>query len=44
MTPLSEQLMTPAFREATSRATPLGRMGTAEELAAVVCFLCSDDS
>ncbi|GHH20124.1 hypothetical protein Srubr_46340 [Streptomyces rubradiris] len=34
----------PAFREANIRETPLGRTGTADELAPLVAFLLSDES
>ncbi|MBX7554123.1 SDR family oxidoreductase [Streptomyces sp. NPDC004232] len=34
----------PAFREANIRETPLGRTGTAEEVAPLVVFLLSDES
>lgn len=44
LTPLSEKMMPEAFKQATARLTPLGRMGRVEELASVVCFLCSDES
>jgi meso-butanediol dehydrogenase/(S,S)-butanediol dehydrogenase/diacetyl reductase len=32
------------FRERLTTAHPLGRLGTAEEIAAVACFLASDDA
>jgi len=32
------------FRERLEQAHPLGRLGTSEEIAAVVCFLASDDA
>jgi len=32
------------FRDRLTRAHPLGRLGTAEEIAAVACFLASDDA
>ena len=44
LTPLSEQMMPEPFKRATARLTPLGRLGTVEELASVICFLCSDES
>ncbi|WP_181794104.1 SDR family NAD(P)-dependent oxidoreductase, partial [Streptomyces sp. WELS2] len=34
----------PAFREANIRETPLGRTGTADEVAPLVAFLLSDES
>ncbi|WP_042166941.1 SDR family oxidoreductase [Streptomyces sp. NBRC 110035] len=36
--------VTPAFREANVRETPLGRTGTAAEVAPLVVFLLSDES
>ena len=44
VTPHSAKMMPEAFKEATARYTPLGRLGSAEEMAAVVAFLCSDDA
>jgi len=44
VTPHSERLMPDAFKRSTSRNTPLGRLGTAEEIGEVVAFLCSDAS
>jgi NAD(P)-dependent dehydrogenase (short-subunit alcohol dehydrogenase family) len=42
-TPLTAPLLAdPAARAAVERATPLGRAGTADEVAAVVAFLASD--
>jgi 3-oxoacyl-[acyl-carrier protein] reductase len=34
----------PGVRESLVRAVPLGRWGKSEEIASVVCFLCSDDA
>ena len=44
VTPHSARMMPEAFKTATARSTPLGRLGTADEIAAVVAFLCSDDA
>jgi 3-oxoacyl-[acyl-carrier protein] reductase len=44
LTPLSEKAMPDAFKRAQAQNAALGRMGTAEEIAAVVVFLCSDAS
>lgn len=33
----------PSFHEAVLRRTPMARFGRAEEVAAMVCFLCSDE-
>jgi 3-oxoacyl-[acyl-carrier protein] reductase len=44
VTPHSAKMMPEAFKAATARYTPLGRLGSAEEMAAVVAFLCSDDA
>jgi 3-oxoacyl-[acyl-carrier protein] reductase len=37
-------LAPPEVKEAVKRASPFGRMGAAEEIAAVVAFLCSEDA
>jgi NAD(P)-dependent dehydrogenase (short-subunit alcohol dehydrogenase family) len=42
-TPMTESA-SQAFREANVRETPLGRTGTAEEVAPLVAFLLSDDA
>jgi 3-oxoacyl-[acyl-carrier protein] reductase len=44
VTPHSAKMMPEAFKAATARYTALGRLGTAEEMAAVVAFLCSDEA
>jgi 3-oxoacyl-[acyl-carrier protein] reductase len=44
LTPLSEKAMPDAFKRAQAQNAALGRMGTADEIAAVVVFLCSDAS
>jgi 3-oxoacyl-[acyl-carrier protein] reductase len=44
VTPHSAKMMPEAFQTATARLTPLGRLGSAEEIAAVVAFLCSDEA
>lgn len=42
-TPLTEMVTAnPAWVDAAQRGTPLGRVGSADEVAAVVAFLCSD--
>jgi NAD(P)-dependent dehydrogenase (short-subunit alcohol dehydrogenase family) len=42
-TPLTDIVVAnPAWRAAAEAGTPLGRVGTAEEVAAVIAFLCSD--
>jgi NAD(P)-dependent dehydrogenase (short-subunit alcohol dehydrogenase family) len=44
-TPLTEGILaTPGFREAVLACTPSGRLGTPEEVAAAVAFLCSDEA
>jgi NAD(P)-dependent dehydrogenase (short-subunit alcohol dehydrogenase family) len=43
-TPMFETNHPPARKEALGRAHPLGRVGTPEEVAAVVSFLCSPDA
>jgi len=37
-------LAPPEVKEAVKRASPFGRLGAADEIAAVVAFLCSDDA
>jgi len=37
-------LATPEIKEAVMRASPFGRMGAADEIAAVVAFLCGEDA
>jgi 3-oxoacyl-[acyl-carrier protein] reductase len=37
-------LAPPEVREAVMRASPFGRLGTADEIAAVVSFLCGEDA
>jgi 3-oxoacyl-[acyl-carrier protein] reductase len=37
-------LAPPEIKEAVARASPFGRLGAAEEIAAVVAFLCTDDA
>jgi 3-oxoacyl-[acyl-carrier protein] reductase len=37
-------LAPPEVKEAVMRSSPFGRMGAADEIAAVVAFLCSDDA
>jgi NAD(P)-dependent dehydrogenase (short-subunit alcohol dehydrogenase family) len=44
LTPHSAHMMPEAFKNSTARMTPLGRLGEADEIARVVCFLCSDES
>jgi 3-oxoacyl-[acyl-carrier protein] reductase len=44
VTPHSAKMMPEAFKAATARNTPLGRLAAAEEIATVVSFLCSDDA
>jgi glucose 1-dehydrogenase len=34
----------PARRAEVERSVPLGRIGSADEVAAVIAFLCSDDA
>jgi len=41
-TPYHEQFSTPEMMKANVNATPLGRIGTAEEVAKVIAFLASD--
>ena len=41
-TPYHEQFSTPEMMKANVNATPLGRVGTAEEVAKVIAFLASD--
>ena len=41
-TPYHEQFSTPEMMQANVNATPLGRIGTAEEIAKVIVFLASD--
>jgi NAD(P)-dependent dehydrogenase (short-subunit alcohol dehydrogenase family) len=44
-TPLTEGVLSsPAFREAVLRATPTGRLGTPDDVAAAVTFLCGPDA
>jgi 3-oxoacyl-[acyl-carrier protein] reductase len=43
-TPMFETNHPPARKEALGRAHPLGRVGTPEEIAAVVAFLCSTEA
>jgi 3-oxoacyl-[acyl-carrier protein] reductase len=37
-------LAPPDVMEAVKKASPFGRIGAADEVAAVVAFLCSDDA
>ena len=39
-----EQFSTPEMMQAYCKVIPLGRVGTPEEVAAVICFLASDDA
>lgn len=45
-TPMNRAMLeaSPAIREAMRRATPIGRLGRPEEIAAVAAFLASDDA
>ena len=43
-TPMFDANHPPARQEALGRAHPLGRVGTPEEVAAVVSFLCSEQA
>ena len=43
-TPLLTNMLTPTFRFVAVTQTPIGRMGTPEEVAAVAMFLASEDS
>lgn len=43
-TALTESVLTEENRQAAIEATPLGRLGTAEDVAAAVAFLASDDA
>jgi 3-oxoacyl-[acyl-carrier protein] reductase len=44
LTPMSEKAMPDSFKRVQAQNAALGRMGTADEVAAVVVFLCSDSS
>jgi NAD(P)-dependent dehydrogenase (short-subunit alcohol dehydrogenase family) len=44
-TPLTEGVLAaPAFREAVLQATPVGRLGTPEEVAAAIAFLLGPEA
>lgn len=43
-TPFHERFSTDAMMEAVKNATPAGRLGTSEETAEVIVFLCSDQA
>jgi NAD(P)-dependent dehydrogenase (short-subunit alcohol dehydrogenase family) len=44
-TPLTESVLAdPAFRSAVLRSTPAGRLGTTDDVAAAVAFLCSAEA
>ncbi len=44
MFPVEDAPIDPAVRERLAQATPLGRVGRPEELAAAVRFLCSEEA
>jgi NAD(P)-dependent dehydrogenase (short-subunit alcohol dehydrogenase family) len=44
MTPLIEKDMTPESRKSLERLHPLGRLGTSDEVAQLVLWLCSDQA
>lgn len=44
-TPLTDIVVsTPTWKAAAEAGTPLGRVGEADEVASVICFLCSDEA
>jgi NAD(P)-dependent dehydrogenase (short-subunit alcohol dehydrogenase family) len=44
-TPMTRTAITdPSVRDALQAATPIGRLGTPDDIASVICFLCSEEA